>query len=128
MIQLPRAPVQFLRFGLRAGMPAQVLAHLLQTQEAKALFAGVAAHAFQPLHRTGSSAIGVTLLVQCTQSVGRWPKADRGGIVDALLAALHTQGGTVVTNAHIISLADLPTADSMAGHNAATAALAELHG
>lgn len=127
MIQLPRAPVQFTRFGLRAGLPAQVLAQLLETDEAKALFAGVAAHAFQPLHRLGSSAIGVTLLA-AGHAVG-WPvaKGGSGAIVDALLAALHAHGGKVVTNAQVDSLMQLPAAD-VAMLNTAPAAAADIVG
>ena len=127
MLQLPTSPLQFARFGLRAGMPAQLLAQLLETQEAKALFAGVAAHAFQPLHRIGSSSIGVTLLA-AGHSVG-WPVAKGGSaaIVDALLAALHAHGGTVVTDADIQSLADLPKADVVM-LNTAPAAAADIVG
>ena len=37
------------RFGLRAAMPATVLARAWRTPQARALFGGVAAHAFSPL-------------------------------------------------------------------------------
>ncbi len=111
MLQLPQAPVQFARFGLRAGLPAQALAALLRTEEAKALFAGVTGHGIRPLHSLGSAAVGVTLLT-AAHAVG-WPVAKGGSaaIVDAMLAALEAHGGTVVTGAQIDSLADVPRAD-----------------
>ena len=111
MLQLPQSPIGFARFGLRAGLPANVLAQAFRTEQAKALFAGVAAHAFRPLHTLGSSAIGVTLLA-AAHAVG-WPVAKGGSqaIVDAMLKALAHHGGKVVTGAHIDSLAELPPAD-----------------
>ena len=111
MLQFPQSPIGFVRFGMRAGLPANVLAQAFRTDEAKALFAGVAAHAFRPLHTLGSSAIGVTLLA-AAHAVG-WPVAKGGSqaIVDAMLKALDHYGGTVVTDAHVDSLADVPAAD-----------------
>jgi len=111
MLHVPQAPLSMVRFGLRAGLPAKALAKLLRTEDAQALFAGVAAHAFGPLHTLGSSAIGVMLLT-AAHSVG-WPVAKGGSvaIADAMLRALTDHGGTVITEAHIDSLAELPTAD-----------------
>ena len=111
MLQLPQSPIGFTRFGMRAGLPVSLLAKAFRTAEAQALFAGVAAHAFQPFHTLGSSAIGVTLLA-AAHAVG-WPVAKGGSqaIVDAMLKALDHYGATVVTDAHISSLADVPTAD-----------------
>ena len=127
MLQFPQAPLQFARFGLRAGLPAQVLAALLRTEAAKALFAGVAGHAIRPLHSLSSSAIGVTLL-SAAHATG-WPVAKGGSaaIVNAMLAALHDHGGTVVTAAHIDSVADLPRAD-ITMLNTAPAAAANILG
>ena len=111
MLQFPQSPVEFFRFGLRAGFPANMLAKLLRTDAARALFAGVAAHAFRPLNTLGSSAIGVTLLA-AAHAVG-WPVAQGGSaaIVNAMLQALAAHGGKVVTGAHIDSVVDLPPAD-----------------
>lgn len=111
MLQFPQAPLGFLRFGMRAGLPANLLTKVLRTDAARALFAGVAAHAFRPLHTLGSSAIGVTLLA-AAHAVG-WPVAKGGSqaIVDAMLAALDHHGVKVITGAHIDSLAQLSDAD-----------------
>jgi phytoene dehydrogenase-like protein len=84
-----------------------------RTDGARALFAGVAAHAFQPLHTPTTAAIGLMLL-----SAGHrygWPVA-RGGsraITDALAAALRAAGGVVETGRPVRSAADLPAADAV---------------
>ena len=111
MLQLPQSPIGFARFGLRAGLPANLLAQAFRADQAEALFAGVAAHAFRPLHTLGSSAIGVTLLA-AAHAVG-WPVAKGGSqaIVDAMLKALAHHGGKVITDAHINSVTQLPRAD-----------------
>ena len=123
MLQFPKAPVDFTRFGLRAGLPANVLAALLRTEESKALYAGVAAHSFRPLSSLGSSAIGVMLLA-AGHAVG-WPVAKGGtaAIVDAMLQALQAHGGRVVTGAHVDSVAELPTADIVMLNTAPEAAV-----
>lgn len=111
MLRLPDAPLKFANFGLRAGLPANVLARLLRNERSRALFAGAAAHAFRPLNSFGSSAIGVALAT-AGHAYG-WPVAKGGSaaIVEAMLEALHAHGGNVMTGAHIWSTAQLPEAD-----------------
>ena len=48
MLHVPAHPLALARFGAVSGLPAAVLARLFSTPEARALFAGVAAHAFRP--------------------------------------------------------------------------------
>lgn len=111
MLRLPDAPLKFANFGLRAGLPANVLARLLRNERSRALFAGAAAHAFRPLDSCGSSAIGVALAT-AGHAYG-WPVAKGGSaaIVDAMLNALYAHGGKVLTDTHISSAAQLPNAD-----------------
>lgn len=111
MLQFPRAPWSFLRFGTRAGLPASLLSTALRTETSRALFAGVAAHAFRPLHTVGSAAIGTTLLA-AAHAVG-WPVArgGSGSLVAAMLEALTAHGGQVVTHTHVDNLAQIPPAD-----------------
>ena len=49
MLHVPEHPVKLARFGLYSALPAAVLARRWSTDEARALFAGVAAHAFRPV-------------------------------------------------------------------------------
>ncbi|MDV6011918.1 NAD(P)/FAD-dependent oxidoreductase [Haloechinothrix sp. LS1_15] len=110
-MHVPRHPVTLARFGMRALPPATALARLWRTDEARALFAGIAAHAFYPLNRPLTSAIGV-MLTAAGHRYG-WPVA-RGGsqtIVDALVAVLKESGGVVVTGRRVSSYDDLPPAE-----------------
>lgn len=107
---VPRHPVRLARFGLGALQPATVFARRWQTDEARALFAGVAAHAIQPLTRPTTAAIGL-MLTASGHHVG-WPVA-RGGshaITNALASLLRAHGGTVETGVRIGSLRELPRA------------------
>src|SRR5699024_4256788 len=127
MLRLPDAPVKFANFGLRAGLPANVVSWLLGNERSKALFAGVAAHAFRPLAAFGSAAIGVALATAA--HTHGWPVAVGGSaaIVTALLKALDAHGGTVVTGVGISSVQQLPPAD-ITMLNTAPGAAAQLMG
>ncbi|WP_055589090.1 phytoene desaturase family protein [Peterkaempfera griseoplana] len=110
VLHLPRHPVPLARFGLRALQPATVIARRWRTEEARALFAGVAAHAFHRLSAPMSSAVGL-MLTAAGHRYG-WPVA-RGGsqaITDALAALLRELGGTVETGVRVRSLGELPPA------------------
>lgn len=111
MLRVPDAPLKFVNFGLRAGLPANLLSLGLRNERSKALFAGVAAHAFRPLNSFGSAAIGVALTT--AGHAHGWPVATGGSeaIVQASLQALTAHGGKVVTGAHISSVDELPAAD-----------------
>ena len=92
IIHVPRHPLRLARFGLPAAAPASLLARSWKTPQARALFGGVAAHAFAPLSRPMSSSVGCALIDAC-HAFG-WPVA-RGGsrcITDALASVLRGQG------------------------------------
>ena len=74
---------------------------------ARALFAGLGAHSFLPLESPVSAAFGLVLGV-AAHAVG-WPIPQGGAqsIADALLACLQEAGGTVTTNARVLSLREL---------------------
>ncbi len=107
---VPEHPVLLAGFGARALQPATLLARRWTTDEARALFAGVAAHAIHPLERPATAAIGLMLTASC-HHVG-WPVA-RGGsarITDALASLLRAHGGTIETGVTVRALHDLPPA------------------
>jgi phytoene dehydrogenase-like protein len=113
VLHVPRHPIALTSFGLRALMPTELLARRWKTDEARALFAGVAAHALRPLSSLASSAIGLAL-VSAGHAYG-WPVA-RGGsrsITDALAAELDELGGKVETGVRVTSLRDLPPASAV---------------
>jgi phytoene dehydrogenase-like protein len=107
---LPAHPVALARFGLRALQPATAVARRWRTEEARALFAGAAAHLMYPLTGPTSSAVGL-MLIGAAHRFG-WPVA-RGGsrtITDALAALLAKLGGTIETGVRVDSLAELAPA------------------
>jgi phytoene dehydrogenase-like protein len=113
VLHVPRHPIQLARFGLRAAMPATLLARALRTPRAQALFGGVAAHAFSPLSLPMSSAAGMLLISACHRN--GWPVA-RGGsqaIVNALAAVVREHGGRIETGRPVRSLDELPDADAI---------------
>ena len=58
ILHVPRHPVRLIRFGIPAAAPATLLARSWKTPQARALFGGVAGHAFAPLSRPMSSSVG----------------------------------------------------------------------
>ena len=63
ILRVPRHPLTLARFGTRAMLPATALGRVWRTEQAKALWAGVAAHAFSRLDRPMTSAVGLMLIV-----------------------------------------------------------------
>lgn len=111
MLHVPAHPVKLARFGLLSVTPVNLLARRWSTPEARALFAGVAAHALRPFGSPVSSAIGVALGTAAHRY--GWPVA-RGGsqsIAAAVVALLEEHGGKVETGVHVESLVELGDPD-----------------
>jgi phytoene dehydrogenase-like protein len=110
-LRLPRHPLALARFGLRAVWPARALAErLFSGERARALFAGMAAHAIMPLEWPLTAAFGVVMLL-LGHAVG-WP-FPRGGaqrLADALAGYLASLGGQIRTGSPVTSLDQLPPA------------------
>ncbi|MEV5410286.1 NAD(P)/FAD-dependent oxidoreductase [Thermopolyspora sp. NPDC052614] len=100
----PAHPFTLARFGSRAVAPASWVARTWRRPEARALFAGAAAHAFGSLRAPLSASIGL-LLIAAGHAHG-WPVAEGGSrsIVGALAALLADLGGTVETGVRVDSL------------------------
>ncbi|WP_139977388.1 phytoene desaturase family protein [Nocardioides litoris] len=111
LLRWPDHPVRLARFGLRAALPATVLARGFATPQAGALFAGSAAHAFQPLGRPVTSAVGAMLTVAGHRHGWPVPEGGSRAITDALASLLRELGGEVVTDSPVRTAADLPRAD-----------------
>jgi phytoene dehydrogenase-like protein len=107
--QVPRHPLTLARFGIPALAPANWLGRRwFAGQEARALFAGCAAHAFLPLSHALTASFGLVLLASA-HAVG-WPVAEGGSqhIADALVSVLRAHGGEIETGRRVTSLASLP--------------------
>jgi phytoene dehydrogenase-like protein len=113
LLRFPRHPLRLARFGLAALAPASALARRLGSEEAAALFAGVAAHSYAPLRRPLSAAIGMALTA--AGHANGWPvaKGGSGAIAAALAATIGEHGGRIETGRRVGSLEELPRADAV---------------
>ncbi len=111
ILHVPRHPIAFGRFGLLAALPAELLARRFRTEQARALWAGIAAHAFYRLDRPLTSAVGLTLLV--AGHAEGWVVAEGGSqsIADALAADVVLHGGRIEVGQRVQSVRDLPRHD-----------------
>lgn len=109
LTRLPRHPVTLARFGVESLLPARAAARRFRTAEARALFAGCAAHSFLPLTRPLSASFGWLLLMLAHRH--GWPIAAGGSqaIADAVAAHLLDLGGEIETGRHVDDLAQLPS-------------------
>ena len=102
----PAPPGALRRGRLR---PARALAqHYFAAAEARALFAGLAAHAVLPLDRRPTAAFGL-ILALLGHAVG-WPLV-RGGsqrLADAMASYLEHLGGEIRTHTPVASVDELP--------------------
>jgi phytoene dehydrogenase-like protein len=106
----PAHPALLARFAARCALPTAALARGFREPRARALLAGLAAHAMVPLTSPATSAVAL-LLALAGHEVG-WP-APAGGsqaISDALAAHLAGLGGEIVTGHPVRSWSDLPPA------------------
>ena len=108
-LAIPRHPFAAVRFGLPALRSGRGLAESrFQSEEARALIAGVAAHAVLPLEQRPGAAI-VLMLMIAGHAVG-WPIV-RGGaqkFSDALASYFRSLGGEIVTGQTVKSVDELP--------------------
>lgn len=125
-LHIPRHPFLLARFGRHAIRSGAHLAGTFRSQTARALMAGLAAHAALPITQSPSAAFAITLAV-AAHSHG-WPFAEGGSarLAEALAEIIREQTGEIVLDRHIHNLDDLPKAhaylfDTMPAHLAAIA-------
>ena len=111
VLRVPRHPLTLARFGVGALLPATTVAHAWTTEQAKALWAGVAAHAFFRLDRPMTSAVGLMLIVAGHAKGWVVAKGGSSTIAAALAADIERHGGTIETGVHVASVSDLPPSD-----------------
>lgn len=110
-LAVPTHPLLLSRFGFHALQPATRVAGLyFETEKARALFAGLAAHSLMPLESWGTAAIGLVLAAQA--HLAGWPIAKGGSqkIADALASYLRSLGGEIQTGMRVTSTRNLPPA------------------
>ena len=111
LLRVPKHPLVLARFGLPTVLPASTFAKVFRTERARALFGGVAAHTFRPLHYPMTSAIGLGIITAGHRH--GWPVAAGGSqsITNALASLLGDLGGKIETGLRIESASQLPGAD-----------------
>jgi len=111
LLRLPHHPIMLARFGAPTVLPASALAKWFRTAEARALFGGVAAHAFRPLHYPMTSAIGLGIIAAGHRH--GWAVAAGGSqsITNALASLLADLGGKIETGTRVEAASQLPPAD-----------------
>ena len=104
----PKHKTAYARMAAIGGLPASVLAKRFETDEAKALIAGLSAHSIAPFSAPATAAVGIML-----GAIGHrhgWPMA-RGGsvsVAEALAEMFEDLGGKIETGRWVDSVDDLP--------------------
>ncbi len=106
ILHAPRHPLILAGFGARALLPATTIARRWKTDEARGLFAGLAAHAIHPLSKPTTGGLG--LMFGMTSHAYGWPVAKGGSsaIAHALAAEITELGGTIETGHRVTELPD----------------------
>jgi phytoene dehydrogenase-like protein len=110
---IPKHPMAMARFGLKAFTSATSLAKIFKTPEAKALLAGMAAHAIQPLTNAATSAVALVLMATAHSKGWPIPKGGSNSIANSLASYFISLGGTIETNVYVKSLEQLPSAHAV---------------
>jgi phytoene dehydrogenase-like protein len=111
LVHLPQHPLRLAGFGPAVMVPATVFGRMWRSAEAKALFAGNAAHGWYPLSRP-TSAVPAFMFAAAGHRYG-WPVVIGGTarISDVLARVLTGLGAKIETGRCVQSLSDLPAAD-----------------
>lgn len=108
-LHFPKHPLAMAQFGLDGLTSARFLEKRFKTQAAKGLFAGMAAHAIQPLSNLATSAIALVLMAQGHLKGWPVPKGGSKQIASALASYFISIGGKIETDRYIESLDQLPS-------------------
>jgi phytoene dehydrogenase-like protein len=111
ILHVPRHPILLARFGMHSAMPVTMLTRrLFKDAPARALFAGIAAHALLPLDRPLTSSFGITL--GAAAHAEGWPLVKGGSqvLANALAAHFKELGGEIETGVTISRYEQLPAA------------------
>jgi phytoene dehydrogenase-like protein len=110
-LRVPQAPLLLARFGLSAlGSLEGFAGRSFATEGARALLAGMGAHAMQPL--TAPATASFALVLALAGHIAGWPVA-RGGsrvISEALVQIFRELGGELTLGSPVESMAELPRA------------------
>jgi len=112
-LHFPKHPFALAEFGFKALTSATTFSKRFKTAEAKGLFAGMAAHAIQPLSNLSTSAIGLVLMAAAHLQGWPIPKGGSASTAKALSAYFISLGGKIETGTYVTSLDQLPSAHTV---------------
>jgi phytoene dehydrogenase-like protein len=112
-LHFPKHPFAMAGFGLKALSAASTFVKRFKTTEARGLFAGMAAHAIQPLSNLSTSAIGLVLMAAGHLKGWPVPKGGSAAIANALAGYFTSLGGEIETGTYITSLDHLPSSKTV---------------
>jgi phytoene dehydrogenase-like protein len=113
-LQWPAKPIKLASFGLKAFRSAESVAkQYFKTEQAQALWAGMAAHGMQPLNKPVTAAVALVLLLAAHDKGWPIPKGGSQQIADALAAHFVALGGKIETGNMITSLGQLPASKTV---------------
>jgi phytoene dehydrogenase-like protein len=113
-MRIPRHPLALARFGLPGFVSAAALARRrFEGDHARALFAGLAAHAILPLERRITAGVGLMFALVAHHSGWPIPRGGAQRIADAMTAHLRALGGEVVAGRAVDDVAELDGAKAV---------------
>ncbi|MCF2507047.1 NAD(P)/FAD-dependent oxidoreductase [Dyadobacter sp. CY107] len=107
-LRWPKHPIDLAEFGIKALPPATWTRKFFKTREARGLWAGMAAHAIQPLQNIATSAFGIMLMAGAHLAGWPIPKGGSQSIANALAGYFLSIGGEIHTDFEVKSFDDLP--------------------
>ena len=111
-LSIPSSPILMARFAPLALKSTNRLAKSFRSDQARALFAGNAAHAGTPLSHLLTGAVGAALIVAAHTVGWPFPRGGAGNLTLALARYFESLGGTIQTGSQVTSLAELPSAQA----------------
>ncbi len=109
-LHFPCMPLHMASFGLKAMASAASFARIFEHKPARGLWAGMAAHALQPLTNAATSAIALVLMIAGHIRGWPMPKGGAQALCNALVSYFLSLGGEMRTGFKVGSLRQLPTA------------------
>jgi phytoene dehydrogenase-like protein len=112
-LRFPKHPLAMAGFGVAALRSASSLVKRFKTEQAKGLFAGMAAHSMLPLTKLSSAAAALVLMVNGHLKGWPLPKGGTQNLANALASYYTSLGGKIETGTYINSLEQLPSSHAV---------------
>jgi phytoene dehydrogenase-like protein len=109
-LAIPAHPIALARFGLTALRSADGVAGRFATDEARAIFGGIAAHGMRPLDAPLTASFALVLGAMAHVTGWVMPRGGAQRLADALASYFRSLGGEIATGSRVASIDDLPPA------------------